>query len=122
MYPRTNFEMTDEELKILLEACRTVPMMMIGGFAPRSQQQNSNDAWKRLGEKMGFDWSTVRPIHGKGIKHFSAVPLETNEQKTKRENEEARKKNLSRLLQIESDVEKLITEKNEIIKQLEENE
>ena len=55
MYPRTNYEMSEEDLKELLEACKPVPYMVFGGIAPRSPEQNANDAWERLGKKMGFD-------------------------------------------------------------------
>jgi hypothetical protein len=39
---------------------------------------------RRLGEKMGFDYMTVRPIDGKGIRFFSAVPTENETQREER--------------------------------------
>ena len=77
MLPRTNYEMTQDDLDVILEACIVVPYMIIGGQAPRSQQENVNEAWRRLGEKMGFDHMTVKPIIGKGGLFFSAIPNET---------------------------------------------
>ncbi len=79
MYPRTNYEMTEADLETLLAAMKPAPCIMIGGYAPPSQQESANAAWKALGEKMGFDHMTVQPIAGKGSRFFSAVPSETEE-------------------------------------------
>lgn len=103
MYPRANYEMTEDDLAALLDACKAVPAMMIGGSVPSSPQQNANDAWARLGKKMGFDSKTVQPIPGKGTRFFTAVPSETEEQREarlSREATEARDKEIS-LLQSE---------------------
>lgn len=66
------FKLTDEELKNLKDACKPVPYMIIGGCPPPSAQENANDAWKRLGNKYGFIWDTVRPIAGKDVSYFNA--------------------------------------------------
>lgn len=92
MYPRTNYEMTEEDLATLLASCRSMPMMMVGGSFSSTPQENANRAWMALGEKMGFDHMTVRPIDGKGQRFFSAVPSETPEQRTERETHEAKEK------------------------------
>ena len=68
---RRNFEMTQEQLNEILDACKPVPYMVIGGVIPRSPQEKANEAWRRLGEKMGFDHMTVRPT-GQGDRFFSA--------------------------------------------------
>ncbi len=68
---RKNYEMTQEQLDKLLDAMKSVPYMVIGGHAPRSQQENANDAWKALGDEMGFVWDTVKP-NGRGDRFFSA--------------------------------------------------
>ena len=49
--------------------------MIIGGRAPISRQENANNAWKRLGNKIGFDHMAVRP-NGKGDRFFTAIPKE----------------------------------------------
>ena len=90
MYPRTNYEMTDDDLKAILDASKPVVAMMIGGMAPRSPQQNANSAWAALGTKMGFDHMTVRPISGKGQRFFTAVPSETEDQRKDRVAKEAK--------------------------------
>lgn len=69
---RKDFEMTQEDLDGLFEASKPVPYMVVGGIEPRSPQENANDAWARLGRKMGFDHMTVKTIHGKVARFFSA--------------------------------------------------
>lgn len=75
---RKEFEMTEEDLKELLEACRPAPAMFLGGGTPMfgTPQENANRAWQHLGEKMGFDYMTVQPISGKGQRHFTALAVE----------------------------------------------
>jgi hypothetical protein len=101
MYQRTEYEMTEDDLKAILAACKPVPVMMIGdSVAHRSPQENANRAWARLGEKMGFDHMTVRPVQGKGQRFFSAVPSETAEARAEREMREAeeqRQRDIARL-------------------------
>lgn len=76
---RKRFQMTQEDLDALLEASKPVPYMVVGGVAPSSPQENANAAWRRLGEKMGFDHMTVQP-EGSDQRLFTA---ETNAKKLK---------------------------------------
>ena len=69
---RREFEMTETDLKTILDASKPVTYIIVGGYVPRSPQQNANDAWQALGNRMGFDWDTVRPITGKGNRFFTA--------------------------------------------------
>ena len=69
---RYDFEMTELQLATLIDAMKPVTYMLIGGMASRSQQENANDAWVRLGKEMGFDGMTVKP-NGRGDRFFSAV-------------------------------------------------
>ena len=95
MYPRTNYEMTEAQLKTLLEACRATPVMMIGSCVGSSPQENANRAWESLGKEMGFDVMTVQPIPGKGNRFFTAIPSENDVQRTERlAKEEARRREL----------------------------
>ena len=71
---RKEYEMTQGDLDKILEACKPVPYIVIGGVVPRSQQENANAAWAELGSRMGFDHMTVRGVDGKGNRVFSAVP------------------------------------------------
>ena len=84
MNPRTNYEMTQEDLDTLLNACKRTPCMKIGTSVGSSPQENANRAWAALGTKMGFDSMTVQPDQNKGMKFFSAVPSETDAQKKER--------------------------------------
>lgn len=45
MYPRTEYEMSETQLAKLMEAFQPVAYMVVGGMAPRSQQENANAAW-----------------------------------------------------------------------------
>ena len=69
-----DYEMTQEQLNKILEACKPTPVMKIGTSTIRSPQENANVAWTTLGNEMGFDGMTVKP-NGKGDRYFSAEPL-----------------------------------------------
>ena len=76
---RHEFEMTEDDLKALLDACKPTPVMYLSGGTPMfdSPQENANRAWAKLGEKMGFDSTTVRPSDpNKGQRFFTAEPME----------------------------------------------
>lgn len=70
---RREFELTPDQLAELLEACKPVPYMVIGGVPPRSPQENANEAWRKLGDELGFDWASVAGVPGKGQEFFTAV-------------------------------------------------
>ena len=72
---RQEYEMTEAELATLLDACKPVPYMVVGGVMPRTPGQNANDAWRALAAKRGFVWDTVQPVAGKGQQFFTAEPL-----------------------------------------------
>jgi hypothetical protein len=72
MKDRVEFEMTEAEYAEILEACRPVPWIMVGGVVPPSALENANAAWQRLGERRGFDGMTVLP--GRSRLHFTAIP------------------------------------------------
>lgn len=75
---RREFEMTQAQLEVLLEACRPVPYMVIGGHPPPSTQENANRAWCALGKELGFDGMSVRPST-KGERFFTAEVAEITE-------------------------------------------
>ena len=72
---RKDFEMTQDDLDRILDACKPVTYMVVGGVPPRSPQENANAAWAELGRRMGFDHMTVQP-NGRGDRCFSAVSSE----------------------------------------------
>ena len=70
---RTEFKMSPADMAELLEAYKPVPAIMLHyGLSP-SPQENANRAWQRLGEKMGFDGTTARPVPGKDARFFTAI-------------------------------------------------
>lgn len=73
---RIKYTITDGQLKTLMDACRPVAYICIGGREPASPQENANNAWKRLGEEVGFKWDTVEPS-GSDPKMFTAEMLVT---------------------------------------------
>lgn len=77
--------MTKDDLEELIKQCKPTPYMIIGNSPPISQQENTNGAWETLGKKMGFVSSTVLPSKDKGLRFFSAVTRENDEQRKERE-------------------------------------
>lgn len=69
---RKEFEMTEEQFQRILKASQPVPYMVIGGVEPSSPQENANRAWKELGDELGFDHMSVRPVQGKSQRFFTA--------------------------------------------------
>lgn len=93
--------MTEEDLQIILDACKPTPVLYISGGhnIGDDPQENANAAWKKLGEKMGFDYLTVQPTAGGGSNRlFSAVSTETEEQRIERIAKE-KKENLNNEIQ-----------------------
>lgn len=105
MYPRTEYEMSEADLEAIMAACKPVPYMVIGGHPPASQQENANRAWARLGQKMGFDHMTVRPIAGRGNRFFTAVPSETEDQRTARLAREAEQAKAAEIARLTAEIE-----------------
>lgn len=105
MYPRTNYEMTQADMDRILNACKAVPYIVVGGHAPRSQQENANAAWAELGTRMGFDHMTVQPISGKGNRFFSAVPSENETQRKERQAREAEEKRQQEIVRLKAEIE-----------------
>jgi hypothetical protein len=106
MYPRTNYEMSEQDLAELLEACKPTPVMFLSGGQRMggSPQENANDAWSSLGTKMGFDHMTVRPIDGKSQRFFTAVPAETGEQRADRVKIEARRDREQEIIMLNAEI------------------
>lgn len=74
---RQEFEMTAEDLADLMEACKPVPYIAAHCGDVPSPQGNANLAWARLGDKMGFDPTTVAPsrMGPDSERFFTAVPV-----------------------------------------------
>lgn len=104
MYPRINYEMSEEDEKELLKACQPTPSMMIGNYTPSTPQENANRAWERLGKKMGFDHMTVSPIEGKSTRFFTAVPNETDYQRNERMEKEKEEKKVKEIEYLKKEI------------------
>ncbi len=77
---RCDFEMSEAQLAALLDMMKPQPYLIsAGGIGPRSQQENANDAWARLGEELGFEHMTVKP-NGRGDRFFSAIAKATSQE------------------------------------------
>lgn len=74
---RQEFEMSNEQLKELLDACKPTPVMYLSAGKPmfNTPQENANYAWEKLGKELGFEYMTVQP-NGKGDKYFTAEPIQ----------------------------------------------
>jgi len=104
IYPRVNYEMTEADCEELLNSMLPEPVMKIGShWSGMDQQERANAAWKRLGDKMGFDHMTVQPGRG-GNRFFSAVPNETEIQRNEREAKERAEKRAAEVLRLEKEI------------------
>ena len=70
---RVEYEMTEEDLDKILNACKPLLLIATHCGTPRSPIENANAAWRELGQRMGFDYTTAQPSGG-GDRFFSAVP------------------------------------------------
>ena len=104
MMPRASYEMSKADLAKILDACKPVSMIMLQCGTPRSPQENANSAWARLGEELGFDSMTVRPIQGKGQRFFTAVPNETDAARDERLEIEAEEKRVAEISKLEAEI------------------
>ena len=71
---RKEYEMTAADLQSLLDAVKPAPAIMLQCGPAPSQQERANNAWKALGDKMGFDHMSVAPIAWKSDRFFTASP------------------------------------------------
>lgn len=69
------FEMSQQDLEELYEACKAVPLIALNCGIPPTPQEMANKAWEKLGIKMGFDYMSVKPSN-KGDRFFTAIPME----------------------------------------------
>lgn len=108
MNPRVEYEMTEEDLQKILDACKPTPVMYLSGGQQMggSPQENANRAWAELGRRIGFDSMSVRPIQGKGQRFFTAVPSETDNQKGERLQREEAEKRQAQIVEHEAAIQK----------------
>ena len=109
---RYQYQMSEVAVGMLLAAAGVWPDGPVGDTS-RSVEL----VWEALGNQMGFDPSTVIPTSGEGCRFFTAIPIETAEQRREREMAEYKKGRLERISKTKQEVEALLTE----IRILEEN-
>ncbi len=71
---RQNYEMTEKQFNVLMEATKEVPLIALQCGMPESPQARANKAWKNLGEELSFKYMTVQPLR-KGDHFFSAETM-----------------------------------------------
>lgn len=71
---RQQYRMTDDELEQVLNASKPVPYMVFGGREPSSPQENANNAWQGIADRVGCDKFTIGPAASGDIQEFSAEP------------------------------------------------
>lgn len=71
------FEMTQKQLDVLIDAMNPVPMIAINVCTGLSGQARANNAWACLGRDMKFDYMTVK-ANNKGSRFFFAKPTICN--------------------------------------------
>ena len=86
---RYQYQMSEADIGELLKATVAWP-----GLPGGSTAEAVKSAWKAIGSKMGFDPSTVIPTREFGNRFFSAIPIETEEQQTRKKERQDRIHNL----------------------------
>jgi hypothetical protein len=79
MTERCDFEMSQADfdgIMAKINSARSTPLVAIHCGPIRSIQEVANDAWKELGDRMGFDAMTVQ--RGRSDRHFSAITAATH--------------------------------------------
>ena len=68
------YKMTEDQLKVILDACKPTPVMFLSGGEPmfNSPFENAMYAWDLLANELGFIRDTVKPINGKNQLYFTA--------------------------------------------------
>jgi hypothetical protein len=67
------FEMSQEQLDVLMDSTKAVPMIAINCGTTMSQQERANRAWQSLSLELGFEHMTARPARGKSNRFFEAI-------------------------------------------------
>ena len=74
---RRVYEISQQQLDRLLDACQLVPLIAIHLGMPCLPQERANNAWDLLGRELGFKHMTVAPIAGRSERFFTAEPMDT---------------------------------------------
>lgn len=78
---RKEYELTERQFNLIMEASKPIPMVAIQAGLPMSQQERANRVWSVIAREVGCDMWTVKPIPEKGERWFSAEVLDDGETK-----------------------------------------
>jgi hypothetical protein len=73
---RKMFRMSDSDYRALLDVCKAAysgPYIVAGGMPPPDPSEAINNAWRELGNRMGFDAMSVEST-GINPHDFTAIP------------------------------------------------
>lgn len=70
------FQLSDMQVEELMSISRTAPALALNCGEPPSRQVLANGFWARVGGELGFDYTTARPVVGKGVRFFTAEVVE----------------------------------------------
>jgi len=69
------YRMTEEELKMMMNASKPVTYMVFNGQPPSSPQENANNAWQQIADRVGCDKMSIKPAATGDNRDFMANPL-----------------------------------------------
>lgn len=70
---RRTYELSAEQ-EALLEAAILHPPLLVPGHEKESAQASADQAWQKIADELGFDWTTVAPLDPGSRRLFTAVP------------------------------------------------
>lgn len=77
MIERQEFKLRPGDEGLLAAASKPIEAARVAGVAPSPcAWQVFIYTWASIGERHGFEWTSARPVEGKGPRHLSALPLE----------------------------------------------
>ncbi len=82
MSPRREYEMSQADLDVLLEAHKSPYLISrLVAYPPpvTAPSKRTVAAWSSLGRKMGFDSESALTVPGKGLRFFTAQPVHIGE-------------------------------------------
>jgi hypothetical protein len=69
------YRLSEEQYDKLMEACKPVPYLVVGGYAPVSLQERANTAWQQVAADFKVKWDTIKPA-GSDDHDFFAEPID----------------------------------------------
>jgi len=73
------YTMTDSEYTELMEACKPVPYLIVGGRKPSSPRENAMHVWAKIAARVGCDCNSIAPANTGNNHDFMGEPLQKQE-------------------------------------------